>query len=511
MVKLYSMSVKNPKKFLNKFFDTLKPEDFTNVYHEHDNPNGKATVVLKNFYDTYLTERTKYESHKLPLFEFYLEYLTRSMEADPDIKEARKLSICEEIVDRIFSPDKYLMSSSKLIDDNVPQDTTNPASIRDSTKSTNGKIVVNKKICLKILSNMLENAVITLFEEPDRDDESSSIMEQFKESRLDAIKKDIEKDVKQGLRVTGYIEGPKDAGFQKIENSLLIWKDTADKCIRFLNQNSKFSMWLDTLVIDARQINLFSNDSIQTVDNDGRDDQQSQFLKVLPVRTLRPMWSKNRYQMVVHLKNEDYLTNAIDLAHKKEDFMLVLSGNRMIPGGGSDQGIVTNETPLYYASSYHMSINNASSLYPLSNEHLIYTPSVFVFKDHNDGYKILKPHQGARISVLTAPSPYRPDTNIPDITRYEMDARLWDVSTQYKYPSKLEQQTRDIFNTCLFFGKDTIIISDRGIEDFWLPVYHTAEIMVKVLNEYHDRLKAVYICVTNPKIYKIFSKLIYKK
>lgn len=115
-----------------------------------------------------------------------------------------------------------------------------------------------------------------------------------------------------------------------------------------------------------------------------------------------------------------------------------------------------------------------------------------------------------KIRVLTSAPLYHPKTNITNQDKYKRDSRLYNQETRYtdKDATLVYQQLKGIFNTALFFGHDICILDDRGVDDFWHPLHHLAEITARVINEYRNQFKEIVIAIPNPFIYEVFKKYI---
>jgi hypothetical protein len=188
--------------------------------------------------------------------------------------------------------------------------------------------------------------------------------------------------------------------------------------------------------------------------------------------------------------------------------LMVVSENQFNTGGNTEQGFESNITPVYLSSSYCLSLNRASYVYPLTNNIVIYSPSVLVFKDHTKtNYPILGPTSGCSISVLTSAPMFRPKLNVA-IDKYMFDQKLFLTTTRYVNYLLVEQQLVNIFNMALFFNYSIVIIDDRGPLYSYSPIHHTAQIMATVINRYKSKFAEIIVCVSDDKIYPIYAQYI---
>ena len=203
------------------------------------------------------------------------------------------------------------------------------------------------------------------------------------------------------------------------------------------------------------------------------------------------------------------LNEICNKARQKIKCVFSVTENQFNVGSNSDQGFVSRITPLYLSSTFSLSLNKVVHGYPLENTHIIYSPAVLIFKDINQPkYPMLNTRDVQKISVLTSAPKYRPETNLQKQDKYNFDQRLYLQSTCYKYPEKIIKQLECIFNTALFFGFDTIILDDRGVEDNWSPVHHTAQLLSQVINTFKGRFKEIIVAVPEPHLFAIYKKYI---
>lgn len=478
-------------KFLNKFFEKLNPIDF-----KHDK-------FLTAYYAAFLKEVEK--NPNMTLFQFYTEYIIRNKSLSEINKNQEILKLYDEIKTSILSPSQQENSQQqnyKLVKKMV--DNNGKKVIQNENQQSN-KFILNKKHALNILSDYIKQSFIVITEDPE--EISTEDDEKFKNNATENIIEELKS-------IMGNLPPPKkDIAFNRKNEMLAIWQDTEIKCNKFIELNAMATVLKKTWLIDGKHIKYNSQSPITTIQIENTS--KKLINKVLtpvtevifPSEVLNPSFSTQSFNTVVSVLPTNSLSECLT-RYVKNKTVLVCSGSRMTPGGASEQGIETNETPLYYASSYNLSVNQLSHAYPLENGYIIVTPNVLVFKDHTKfNYPILPASQGKKIHVITYTPPYKPKTTI-EMDGYEMDDRMYLSNAQYSYPEKIIEQFNALFNTALFFGYETIILDDGGVEDFLLPVVHNALLFNQVLNTFKGRFKEIIFAIDNPRLFPIYKKLI---
>jgi hypothetical protein len=102
---------------------------------------------------------------------------------------------------------------------------------------------------------------------------------------------------------------------------------------------------------------------------------------ILPSVQVPLIMLNSQHNTKVSVLQSHPMTEAHNRIKNKAKVVLICSGSSMVPGGCSDQGIETNETALYLASSYSLFINQLTDAYPLELNNLVVIPHVLVFKN----------------------------------------------------------------------------------------------------------------------------------
>ncbi len=160
------------------------------------------------------------------------------------------------------------------------------------------------------------------------------------------------------------------------------------------------------------------------------------------------------------------------------------------------------------ATSYSIGVNFAGYAYPLKLCEHLFLPYVLVFKDNSKhDFPVLNVESVYCISVISSPPPYRPQTNIIDQKTYEFDERLLHKNTKYKKP-EIDLHLESMIELCLFLGYEILIFDDQGIYNYWLPAYDHITKLIAVLQKYKKKFKQLCICISDPKLYNIFSEVL---
>jgi len=451
----------NKYRFLQTIFKKLSESDF------------QSDKFLNMIYYSYQKENQK--TQHITLCDFYIEYLL-SYRHHTENKEDEIQNICNSIVEKILHPDADNLTDSGSA---------------DIQPSSNKKIFrFNKKNVLTILSEFVQSSHIILHEE-DEIYEQGRQHEDFHESITQNIINEIKAErgsLPQAIQ---------DQQFIKRNELLEVWRDTEMKCRKLL-ENEKMAQILQKIYfIDARQICLNNYQAITTIEYD--EDQE--------IETLMPNWPKQSYNTQISVINKHPIEIACQ--SKSSKCVIICPGSQMISGGGADQGIETAESVYYYATSYSICTNQIMMKYPLQTYQLLIMPNILLFKNHNSPtYVSLSPIDSQRLSIIMVPGIYRPKTNISNQDNYTMDHRLFHKAAKYTNQTLIQQQLQYVFNTALFFGYDTIIIDDYGINDFWLPLHHTAQLIAQAINNYRGKFKEIIVAIKNPTLYNIFNQYI---
>lgn len=223
--------------------------------------------------------------------------------------------------------------------------------------------------------------------------------------------------------------------------------------------------------------------------------------------------------------------------------LYVMASNQLNMGNSAYQGIDSQiEAPVYYATTYSAALEPNAPAFPVSVAHVIYMPYVLFVKQPVMPYDIITGAASGRIRILCCPSPYRPavtatvqDTvrivpgknrstradqhlaehlNIADSTtatqpvgaapeRVQVsvsnsasyNAALQMPQTRYSEPDRQMANIIAGLSAAYALGAREIVLDDRGIDDYWLPAYHTAEIVMRAVRFMRLAFDSITICV----------------
>jgi hypothetical protein len=538
------------EKFLTLFFSKLTEKDMT------------KDKFLEGFYDAYKAETKVREdkntgekyTNKITMIQFYMEYLIRNKTLDDkqrteeiqnlydDIRNAILNPVADEPVDEpragrtikdfprdkdgnlILPPDliKKLnarrkkaglsVSSIVLANDTILEKMLNEKSQSQSitskqvvkqniefTRSQNKatSITFKKADGLAVLSDFISKSFVTVNEQPDT--QATVEDEIFHDAGTEIITNEI-------IEELGKLPKKKpDAVFARTVEMLNVWRNTEKSCAKMIDDDKETSVLQKVWFIDASVVTLHSKAPIKTICNDDVKD-------YIPLETIPPRWTFNTYDTRISVMNNDPLSVVKVLRKNKVTCLYIVSGSQMTPGGRSDQGIESNETPLYYASTYSLSINNAVHAGSMSGSQVLLSPEVMIFRDHKQPkYPKLPIAEWTVISVLNCHAKFRPALNVvfdKDITQVDAQKKLLAPQTKLMHPDKFVEQLTNCFNMALFFGFDTIILDDKGVDDAWIPAWHIADILNTVINRYRGKFKDIICAIDKPHLYPIFKQVV---
>ena len=189
--------------------------------------------------------------------------------------------------------------------------------------------------------------------------------------------------------------------------------------------------------------------------------------------------------------------------------VLVTAGSQIIPGGQTDMGIESNDTPLILSTTIGMAYATIADDYPLSDARILYFPNVMVLRDFTDSeYPLLQQGTGKNIAVIDGLPKYHPTTNIAGQDMQILDARLYLPSTHMMAEDRAKRQICNIFELAKHLGYAVIIFDDFGAEDFWLPPYHMAKVFSDVAAQYKRYFREIIFSIEKPQLYAIYKEII---
>jgi Uncharacterized protein conserved in bacteria (DUF2263) len=276
-----------------------------------------------------------------------------------------------------------------------------------------------------------------------------------------------------------------DADFKRKNEIIQILHDTERKCVMFEQMDMSRKSVISTVL---KKIYIFDHigDCIQTIE----------IPEICCTELLGPVYKMTSCACVIRCVQNSYLN---EIAHNT---LLCVSGSNMVPGGGTEQGMHVQETPLYLATSYSLAINQLSGIYPMSTNHVVYIPNVLVFKDHTTPeYLTLQPLKSKKISACIAFFKYGNKCN---------SENLHDANTKLLNPNDITVQINNMLKTAQFFGHTKICIDDCGVNDYNLPVYHVAQILSECIHAMKCYFESITIACGTKATYDIYNSYICK-
>jgi len=189
---------------------------------------------------------------------------------------------------------------------------------------------------------------------------------------------------------------------------------------------------------------------------------------------------------IIEVTNIDSFDAAVEL---NSDSILVLNmASNYKSGGGVRSGKTAQEECLFRRSNAFMT--HPEEWYPLSPEHVIFSPSVTIIKDSD--LKLL--HKNDRISVgmLAIPALRKPHLDFKGEYKYEADKDAMFIKIQ------------SIFLVAIKHGFDNLVLGALGCGVFNNPPKEVAnmfKIMIRSYGHYFKKIVFAVLCV-KPKDYE---------
>ena len=373
------------------------------------------------------------------------------------------------------------------------------------SQNTDLKIKLSKMDSLKILSQYICDSGIITYEDPDRDPSqlSGTIEDEvFRNNTTQNIEKEIISDGRSMPVVK------KDAELNNRNFLMNIWRETENKCNVICDDLQTHQTLSKIYYIDASAFKSRQSAITTIADNPAAVAEaiakKTNYVSAVPIMPLSAVYSNNNYNTKIRLLN----SNPVFESKIRLKSVYICAGSSMVQGGNADQGLSVTESTLYLTTTYSIALTKALHCYPLLKHHILVCPNVLVFKDLQ--YKSLTMQEYKRISVICAPSSWRP--RIVNKTNNDTPIDLYDTNTKYENRdvyNDVKQHLSNVFEVALYRGYDTIILDDRGICDNLLPCHETVIIVRDVINMFRGRFEEVIIAISNNTIYNIYKQYIH--
>jgi hypothetical protein len=556
-------SVVKGSDFLKQLFNKIPFKDFENYkpdqdYNDSDSEANNSEAddekdvsqcdpFLRSFTDSYKKEimsiaaAAKKNGHKVDQldfpskFRFYMEIILRNKQVDPYEKDTYIEEICDDIMYDILDPPsdnieivneptddldvkdtkkrKNVMTEQEIdgkVTDMIKnkhieniKESGNNVEHRTRKHITNRHFVLDQRTSLRILSLYIQRSYISK-EDPHMIKNDSDI-QTFKDSAQDAIINSIEQEILCGEREP-IPEPIRDKQFELRNFMLEQWRRTEELCRTFCANKQALAKISKTFTYRNTDVTMVVGELVSSGKYSDYD--------FVPVESVKSLWKGHQFNCKLHFCEKNYMTVTQELHDEKKAFLLVRSSSQMMPGGNSDQGFISNETPLYYATTYSIALNTLVSSFPTKSSICFYIPYVFAFHKYTDKkieslqnvgeYTSLNP--GYSFPTLVTFPTYHPQTNLADQSSSEYDPRLRAHTTMLLDPAKYEKHLISMYKMCLFLGHTNIVIDDYSIDAFWYPTTHAIQIFCSVLCNYAQYFNNVWICIENSAIMKEFRK-----
>lgn len=192
----------------------------------------------------------------------------------------------------------------------------------------------------------------------------------------------------------------------------------------------------------ARDTQSYFKEILQFDQQIGKDAAKSTVIDIRDLKIELPTGATLKQETRVEVVDADSFDVARALIAKGCSTPLVLNlASDFCPGGGWRKGSMAQEESLFYRSTYDLSLNSRQGLcnvtYPLKRHQVVYSPGVFVFRDHD--YKLLPWKECFKVDCLAVaairnPRLTRGQLNEADMktTQSKIDA-IFQIARDYKY------------------------------------------------------------------------------
>lgn len=473
-------------RFLRNLINKLTSDDFaTNEY-------------LTEIYDNYLM--VKKNKPKLEMFIHFIYYITNDK-----LKSEASSSLLYGIYLNIMSA--YPIDALDKKTDDIGEDLLIKLLANDKIDFTAPE---HKKRVLFTLTEVAQNRKKGIIINDENDIINSEIEDKEMNQLHDGMTANLINEIRADNRGDEINTIVKDVLFKQVNKMLGVWQSTEDYCQNLLNVKTGMDKILGSYaLINAENINIDNGEPMNLLTFHKKQEMfidedipQSEFIP----KKFTPKWSAKRFNMVVDILQEYPVKVATQNTKKQTNSLLMVSASPLIMGGGVDQGLITNESILYYVSTCSIPANNIIMAYPLKYNQIAIYPKVIVCKKCDD-FTSLPIQEHEKIVVASAPAWNRPPTTLKNQEKYKFDEHLCDFNVEYTEPFKVINHLRHMFKCALFFGYTDLVLDDGGIKDFWLPAYHHAKLVFQVLKEYRNRFNTVKIAIPDKTIFNIYNQM----
>lgn len=205
------------------------------------------------------------------------------------------------------------------------------------------------------------------------------------------------------------------------------------------------------------------------------------------------------------VSKEDAVDFTVNIRRKKNNAVLVNCASHLCPGGSWEKGEEGYEESIFYRSSYDLSLNGdniSDGFYPLIEESTLYSPKVMIYKygrNHKYAQKPKSTHPDF-ISIIAACAIRNPQFKT---IRKQKDGKI--VTTINKkmlsneHAELYKDKIKNIFQTALYWGHDTVIFNSFGCADKNHPAKHCAMLFKEVIFDerynFFKRFNKIIFCI----------------
>lgn len=516
------------EEFLKQFFCHLTLDDLKN----------SSDKTLQGFYDYYISvnrqevpQRDKSApkiyiptARQMSILEVYMAYINREQQATNEVRAQEFVKLLEDVKQTDRETRAMIILSKRKNEPDFDPTTETVESYakiiadEEQRRGNTSVITMSKKLGLRVLSEAMRLSYVTK-EDRNKDMNELETMHKTHQEQANIVAEEATAELKAaGLSMPKKHEDPQ---FNR-RNDLMQCYAFANRRIAKLLETEAGQLLRRIYYFNATSLvpqNIrrlcgtyqFSQPNITTttiLDTEKIAEQYGQkeivHLPAIQTPQLSPAAVLNTTQRcVVNIVECSPLKYMFQ--QKNKPTLYIASINQLTPGNLADQGYDSQiEAPLYYATSYSAAIEQITHAYPIPAAHVLYAPFVLFVKRPEYPYDNIDGQASGRIRLLCIGSPFRPTVTQPaaDSTTYNEALQL--PQTKYTDPNVCIVNLITALCTARSLGYDTIVLDDRGIDDYWLPVHHTVQLVSQAIKATQNMFSSVTLCTTRAKYAALF-------
>jgi len=205
------------------------------------------------------------------------------------------------------------------------------------------------------------------------------------------------------------------------------------------------------------------------------------------------------------VSKEDAVDFTVNIRRKKNNAVLVNCASHLCPGASWEKGEEGYEESIFYRSSYDLSLNGegiSDGFYPLIEESTLYSPKVMIYKfgrNHKYAQKPKAAHPDF-IPIIAACGLHNPEyKKVKRRKNGEIEISVNKNLLNKKHSILYKDKIKNILQTAIYWGHDTIIFNSFGCVEKGHPAKHCASLFKEVIfdekNKFYKRIIKVIFCI----------------